>query len=185
MISEQELMNAKEHTAILLKQYWHEQVVNTPQWWFLLISLILPWIVWFFLVDRNRLLPITFVGLFFMFVSSFLDQLGNSLNYWRYSYMLTPLEKEELIPTNLALIPVVYMFLYQYLKKWKSYIIGSLCIALFNSYIGGIVFTWFGIYHLLEWKYIFSVPIYFVLALLAKYIVDTFQRLHQTAGPKE
>lgn len=180
MASMDKVLQIQEKASKLQFQYWQEEVYLSPQWWFLLFSLIAPWFLFWLLFDRNQAFRTWIVGLFIMLTSFFLDEVGASFQLWEYPYTLTPLEREVFDPANFTLLPIVYMLVYQYTRSWKGYLISLIFVALFNTYIGGGLFRLIGAYELVTWKSIYSVPIYYLLGVLARYFVQCLEKLqHQ------
>lgn len=166
--------------AAFSKEWWYEEVVFTFPWWVVLVTLILPWLLWWKFVDRRRIKEISIIGFFIMITSYLLDQMGASLSLWTYKVTPTPLAREVFDPADLAILPVFYMLIYQYFSSWKNYIIAQIGLALFAAYIGGNLFQWLGIYLIINWKHIYSVPIYILLGLVAKLLVHGLNALEKS-----
>lgn len=60
---------------VLWLNYWKEEVVFTYQWWIMILILILPFFLWWMLVDKRRIIEISLVGLFISGIAFILDQL--------------------------------------------------------------------------------------------------------------
>lgn len=50
----------------------------------MILILILPFFLWWMLVDKRRIIEISLVGLFISGIAFILDQIGVSLRYWIY-----------------------------------------------------------------------------------------------------
>ncbi|MFC7063120.1 CBO0543 family protein [Halobacillus seohaensis] len=151
--------------------YWIEHVLFTFNWWFLLALTIVPWIIWFRLVDRNRLLEISFIGAIVATTAIILDTIGTSLQLWSYGYKLVQMIS-PLYPIDLSLLPVLFMLLYQWFTTWKAYIISQTILAALGSFVAEPLFIWLGIYILHEWEIYYSFPIYIALAIIFKGLVE-------------
>ncbi|QOR68019.1 hypothetical protein IM538_07770 [Cytobacillus suaedae] len=156
----------------LHKEYWHKEVVFTFEWWFVIGTLILPWIIWWKLVDKSRIKEISYVGVMIMVLSFLLDQLGAALLLWSYPITLTPLSREVFDPADFAILPLCYMMIYQYFPKWKVYSLAMILFGFFGAYVGGNLYEWLGIYKIYHWKHIYSVPIYFLIGVFVKYVMN-------------
>jgi hypothetical protein len=172
-----EIINLNKKLGEVVNNHWWNDVVFTFPWWFVILSLILPWIVWWKIVNKKRILETSFVGLFIMFISFFLDQLGASLLLWIYPVTPTPLPREVFDPADLSILPVFYMAIYQYFPRWKSYILILTIFAFLGSYVGGSIYQWLGIYKILKWKHIYSVPIYILMGVIAKWIINKLEEI--------
>lgn len=144
-----------------------DHVLFSIQWWILLATLIIPWVVWWKLVDKRNFKVILLYGLIIMSLINIMDHTGLQLMLWSYEYKLTPLIP-ILSPVDLSLLPVLYMLMYQYFRKWKSFWIAQIVGAAIFSFVGEPIFVALGIYRMLNWKHYYSYPFYIALAVLIR-----------------
>lgn len=160
----QDVTDAQRHLFETNYTYWIEHVLLSFNWWFLILISIVPWFIWWKFVDKKKLLEMFTVGFLSMAIVSLLDLIGSSFVFWTYGFsvvqMLLPL-----ITVDLTLLPVINMLLYQLFPKWKPYIISSIVVALFGTFIAEPLFVWLGIYILHSWEYFYSLPIYVMIAI--------------------
>jgi len=163
----------------LEKQLSHARIENwlsydlfSFQWWLLVVVFIIPWFIWWRYVDRKRLLEIILLGVIVLIISSFLDSVLSELGVWSYDYEIIPVWP-RLISADFTLLPVTYMFIYQYFREWKNFVVVMVVVSAFFAFVGEPFLTWLSIYHLHEWKHVYSFPIYIALGALAKYLVQT------------
>jgi hypothetical protein len=161
-------------------QHWLKHELFTPQFWLLIIILIIPWLLWWRWVDKKRLLEIIIYGLIMSTLVTILDELGCQLNLWEYRYDIEPLFP-RFIPMNCTLLPVLYMLIYQYFSEWKSYLIANMALAAIFTFVGEPLLKVINIYVLLKWEHIYSFPIYILLALLVKLAVNSIIKVHNQA----
>ncbi len=133
--------------------------------------LIVPWFIWWKFVDRKRLMEILLYGFFVITVVTFFDEIGCQLNLWEYPYDIEPLFP-RLIPVNSSALPVIYMFIYQYFSEWKPFIIASVLVSAVLSFVGENILEWVGIYVLLKWENYYSLPIYIIIGILLKWLLE-------------
>lgn len=151
--------------------YWLNQVFLSYQWWIILLSILVPWILWWIIVDKKRVKEMTLVSILIALISFILDQTGAALEFWAYPKTLTPISRDVWDPADLAILPLFYMMIYQYFPTWKKYLLMHFLFSLFAVYVGGSIYQWLGIYKIIKWKMIYSVPIYFILGVLIKWIM--------------
>lgn len=166
-----EIINAQKRLTDLRFEYWKKFEVFKPVWWVLLFLTIAPWVIWLKLIDRKRFFSISFVGFLVMIISVELDIIGNELSLWQYPHKLI-MFGPRLLTADFSMLPVLYMAVYQYFPRWKSYLIFSLLLALFISFIGEPIFVLLGIYEKLVWKYWYSLPTYFCISIFVKWLTD-------------
>ncbi len=150
-------------------EYWIKYELFEPQWWFLLLLLVVPWLVWYKLVDKGRIKDILLYGVFVALVATYLDAIGNELVLWSYPHSLMPL-MPKLFPVDLSLLPVIFMLIYQYFPQWKPFIIVSILTSLFSAVVAEPMFVYLGIYEMYKWEYWYSFVIYIVLSFSFKWI---------------
>lgn len=156
-------------------QHWLNYELFTPQFWLLIAMFILPWFIWWRLVDKSRLLEIVVYGLLVQTIATFLDEVGCQLNWWEYIYDIEPLFP-RLIPMNFSFLPVCYMLVYQYYPQWKRFMVANMLLAAVLAFVGEPLFISTGIYVMLQWKLWYSVPIYFLIAVILKLCMEAIMR---------
>ena len=136
-------------------------------------------------MDRTRIIEISMVGILSSGIAFILDQIGSSLGYWTYPYTLTHFERDLCAISDFSLIPFFYMMIYQWFPKWKTYLLGTFLFSLFVSFVAEPIFKWLGIYILLNWKYIYSVPGYVLLGIFVKVVMQRFKEIEVITNGKE
>ncbi len=162
----------------LRQQHWMNVELFSFQWWFLAILMIVPWIIWWRLIDKKRLQEILLYGFFVIVLSTILDDIGSHILLWDYHINLTPLV-HQLGPINLSVLPISLMAIYQYCSTWKSFFIWNIFLAAGGSFIVEPLFKWMDIYEPLKWKYFFSFPIYILIALILRLAILKVTKIQQ------
>jgi hypothetical protein len=161
-------------------EFWINHAFLSWQWWFLLLTTILIWIVWIKNVDKTRTLLILNYGLIYGIFSFILDMIGTNHGAWAYPIRLYWAFMPPLVPFDLSYLPVIFMLTYQrYGRRWFNFLLALIFISAFISFIIEPLFHWMGIYVMYKWKYMYSFPIYIVLAYLVKVLVELINnKLH-------
>ena len=152
--------------------------VTDPRWWLLFVSIFFPWVIWWKAVDEERLFEILSFGLFWAAMATWLDLLGTTYDMWSYPFKLNP-HITTLFPADVAVIPVMYMLLYQYGSNLKSYIAGSMVVAIIFSFIFEPLFVQLHMLDLKTWSHTKSVFSFFLLAVITRaifYILVKFKK---------
>ncbi|MBS4214753.1 MULTISPECIES: CBO0543 family protein [Neobacillus] len=157
-------------------EYWFHHDLFSFQWWLLLIIFILPWIIWWRYVDKSRLKEILLFGSLLMLLVGLLDDIGVTTHLWSYPYKLVQV-LPRLVPIDYGILIVAHMTVYQFYKKWKSFIIVNLVMATIFTFIFEPLSVWLNIYKLDNWKYIYSLPIYVAKAVFIKWLVQGVTRI--------
>lgn len=153
-------------TQIRIETWLHHDLFSY-QWWLLVAVLFIPWLLWWKWVDKKRLTEITLFGAVIWIIASFLDATMSEIGLWEYNFYVIPYWP-RLITADFTIIPVTYMFIYQYFKKWKSFLWAMLVVSLFFAFVGEPLLVWLDIYTLHTWKHFYSLPIFFTMAVSIK-----------------
>ena len=165
-----QLLQTRKLSSDLSLEHWLKEEFNTWGWWLSVTLTILPWIIWWKFVDKKRIFEILTYGLFIIFAATLSDVIGSELVLWNYPTRLLPIVP-RLLPFDFTIAPFIFMSLYQYYPKWKSFIIASIITSLVLSFIIEPLLVTINLYELITWKNIYSFPIYLGAALLAKWLI--------------
>ncbi|RLQ97498.1 CBO0543 family protein [Falsibacillus albus] len=154
---------------------WYEDTFLSWEWWLLVILFLGSWVVFIKLVHKEKLHFLLLVGLLWIIISSNLDSIGYDLGLWGYPKQLIPLLPKAYL-FDYAIIPVIYMLMYQYFPKGRAFFIANLLVAASAAFIGEPVFHWLGIYKTFHWSSFYSFPIYFVIGYIVKIIVEKVKK---------
>ena len=117
--------------------------------------LMVPWVIWWNVVDRKRITEIFAFGLLTSLVSSLMNGNGLNLLLWSYPYHLLPFSPRA-YSFSLSVLPVAFMIIYQYWTRVRSF---ALAIGVFLAAVAFIVqplLSWANIYKLIDWNYLYS-----------------------------
>lgn len=167
----EDIREVHQKLAEMRYDYWLNHNLFSLQWWLLLVVFIVPWIIWWKFVDKERIFQILLFGTLLMTLVIIMDDIGLELHLWSYPYKLF-FAISRLTTIDQGVLIVAHMFLYQYFAKWKSFVIANVVMALIFTFILEPLTVWIGIYKLENWHHIYSLPIYILKAIFIKWIVD-------------
>ncbi len=170
-VSFEEIIKARRELQDLTVAHWLQDDLYKWTWWLNVVLTIAPWIIWWKLVDRKRVLEILAYGLLVTMTSTLMDEWGTQAVFWGYPDVMLPFIP-RLFPIDYVLIPVIYMLVYQYFSEWKPFIIASVILAAVFAFALEKAMEGLGLYQLYTWKSIYSFPIYFALAVFWKWVVE-------------
>lgn len=147
---------------------WHDKVISW-QWFLLLIFLLLPWYLWWKMVDRRRIIEIFAYGLVVATISGLFNGNFLHLGLFSYPYPLLPINPRA-YAFSLSVLPVINMLVYQYFEGWKSFAVASVVVSVLIAFIAQPVLVWMHMYKLIKWNYFYSFLILLVVSLGAKLI---------------
>lgn len=149
---------------------WSETNLFSPVWWGMLVLFFVLWFTWWKLVDKTRLLEIVAFGLLVSLLTTVTDTIATQEVIWGYPNKLTPFSPPILFE-DLCVLPVLFMFIYQYFTGWKAFAKALLVLALIMSFIIEPLGVRFDIFELNHWKYIYSFPVYLFNGFLLRWII--------------
>lgn len=180
MATIREITEVSEEFSALRKQYFFDHVIFSYQWWILMVILLAMWVIWVIFVDKRRLNSILLVGIVTSLIAVNLDDIGLACGFWIYAYHIAYFSN-QLLPVDIATIPVFYMLLYQYLRSWKSYVIVLVILSIFAAFVVEPLFVKMNIYIMLRWEHWFSTPFYILIGVFAKWMADKLEK-HNTSS---
>jgi PAS domain S-box-containing protein len=146
---------------------WQQEVLFTWKWWFIFLLTVLPWIVVFLYTKREHRKQYVIAAMILMCLSTVLDLAGLTFDLWRYYVSLVPI-LGGFFPWNFSMIPMFFVLSYEMFRTlhptWK----GAIVSVLF-SYVGEPLTEIMGLTMHHRWVHTFSLPIYFVIYLIAYY----------------
>jgi len=166
-----EILEAQKHLHELEYQHWLQYELFADQWWALVGVLVIPWFIWWKLVDETRTRIILAYGLYILFVVTAMDWLGVTMQLWIYPIKLLPIVP-SILTLDWALLPVIHMLIYQYFPRWQSFLIAETICSVLLAFVGEPFAEWFGIYFVLHWYHIWSFPIYLLKTIFGKWLIE-------------
>jgi len=73
---------------------------------------------------------------------------------------------------ELSFITVSFMVLFQYFKEWKKYLIAVTILGALGSFIVQPLLINFGEFKLVNWRNVYSFPIYILIGVVVKFITS-------------
>jgi hypothetical protein len=129
-----QIYQKNNETNALYFDYWKEYSdLGTWQFWVVLSLLIIPLLILFFTIDRNRIFELFFFGYTVHVLWAYIDIALGRNGYFVHKYFLTPILPNA---TNMtaSVLPIGFLLVYQYCtNKHKNFylytIILSACFA--------------------------------------------------------
>ena len=113
--------------------YWLNNVFLTWRWWLLVISAIVPWILWVRFRKKDSTFRLLLAGLSVALIATYLDKFGYWLSLWSYPIMPIPIIPAH-FPWNITLAPVSIMATIQFKPNINPYL-KSVVYSLLCSFV--------------------------------------------------
>ncbi|MFD1850779.1 hypothetical protein [Oceanobacillus bengalensis] len=130
----------------LISAYWNTYSnIGTWQFWVTLLFFVLPLVLLFFTVDRDRIFEVLFFGytvhILWTYASMFLER----MNFMNHTYFLLPTLPYSLNITA-SVLPVGFLLLYQYTTKHKrNFYMYSILLSAVFAFGFAMIEEWMGL----------------------------------------
>ena len=156
-------------TDIHIKDWLHDDLFHF-RWWLLICLLITIFIVWCIMLDKSKIHEISLFVFLATIASMVINAYGVELTLWNYPVNIIPIFP-PLSSINLTMLPFILSILYQHFKKTKSFIIATIISSVIMCFIIEPILSLIGFYELINWQYLYSLPIYVAMAICIKFVV--------------
>lgn len=147
-----------------------KDVLFTLNWWILLALFALNLFLLLRLADKRRFSELALYTALVIIWVIVLDELGEEMSLWYYTVDIIPLFP-PITAIDISCLPLLYMLIYQYTKRWSSFLIASAVMSVVFCFVFEPVFVWSGIYRMLAWKSWYGLPIYFFIGAASRFIM--------------
>lgn len=166
----EDVKKVRENLKEVSTSHWFQDDLFSWKWWFLLLAAIVPWFIWLKFRDKDRTFEIFSYGLTWGVFSCLFDVIGGEMILWGYPDKLLPMVP-PLFPADITVIPISYMFVYQYTNTFKSYFVFSLLVSALFAYLVEPIFIKVGMFVLHNWKHTYSFIGFFILSQIVYSII--------------
>ncbi len=158
---------------------WKTEELFSVQWWSLVIMITISYIVWWKLVDKQRIIQIILFGSLVAVGRIVMDIIGNNIVLWSYDIRILPMIPVPFIH-DFTISPLIYMLVYQYSTSWKSFFISNIVATGSLSFILLPLMSATGILNLYNWNYFYTFILVILLTTLSRAVMLWLLRLEQT-----
>jgi hypothetical protein len=166
----EEVQQVRKILSDVSREHWINDEFMTWRWWVLLGLTLVPLLIWWKIVDKNRAQEIALYGCLIGLLCAIVDNIGTELLWWGYPDKLFQMIP-PLFPADLVLVPVSMMLVFQFFFEFKRFMIANAVLAGFMAYICEPIFIWIGYYELYSWSLTYSFLFYIAAAILARWLV--------------
>ncbi|WP_371367407.1 hypothetical protein SRRS_13690 [Sporomusa rhizae] len=156
MITDDQVRQAAEHWYNLIYTQWITEHFLTPTWFFQVLFVLFSYGVFFYLVDKKRIVQILLFGSLVAVSFSVYDSIGEQLGQWEYLKLILPFSPNFFLG-DLTLIPLYAMLVYQYTSSWGTFLLGLI--------------VWAGLFVFVVFNYLYSIlSIFHYITPISKYL---------------
>lgn len=128
MITNEHLRQTSEYLDKIVVQKWLSEQFLSPVWIGLFLFVIFTYILFFYLADKKRLVELLLFGSLVAVAFSVYDSIGELIGLWSTLFRMAPLQQNFFL-SDLTIIPLYAMLIYQYTNSWKKFFIGTVAWA--------------------------------------------------------
>lgn len=178
------IITKRKEASQMLSEYW-EQYSNMGTWQFWVISiflLLLPLIVLYFTIDREKIFHIGFFGFSINFWLTLAGDMGVNRGWWDYPYLNFPFLSASISILSSA-IPVIFMLVYQWiLNQNKNFYVFTLLASILTAFIFAPLMVSLNFFRLNDGtNYFHILLLYIILFLISKITVEAFLYVQKRA----
>ncbi|MDF2540266.1 MAG: hypothetical protein K0S76_3287 [Herbinix sp.] len=128
MITNEHLMQTSEYLDKIVMDKWLSEQFLSPVWIGIFFFVVFTYVLFFYLADKKRLVEILLFGSLVAVAFSIYDSIGELIGLWATFFRMVPLQ-QNFFMSDLTIIPLYAMLVYQYTKSWKTFFIGTVVWA--------------------------------------------------------
>ncbi|GBG54750.1 hypothetical protein SPFL3102_01382 [Sporomusaceae bacterium FL31] len=164
-------------------EQWLQDDIFHFRWWFSLGIFAFSAFLGYKLIDRSRFPEMMLYAGLTTIITLVLDEIGEEFTLWDYPIDIMPVFP-PLTAVDLASLPIIYTLIYQYFGTWKSFLRATVVMATLFCFVFEPILVWGGFYQTLKWKYYYGFPIYIILAVFIRWMVNTVYTITERAEEK-
>ncbi|GGH73200.1 hypothetical protein JOD43_000020 [Pullulanibacillus pueri] len=169
------LVNIQERLTDTEFHYWKiYSDYGTWQFWVNILMLIIPLIVLYFAIDRERIFLLGFYGMQIHVWFTYLNSVGLRMGWWDYPNRIAPIF--PFFSFSASFIPVIYILVYQWtLNHQKNFYLYTLITSVIISFIIMPIFVATNFFVLFKWiNYGWLLVFIVIVFLWSKLITNVF-----------
>lgn len=134
MITNEHLMQTSEYLDKIVLDKWLSEQFLSPVWIGLFLFVSFTYILFFYLADKKRFIELLLFGSLVAVAFSVYDSIGELIGLWSTFFRMVPLQ-QNFFMSDLTIIPLYAMLIYQYANSWKTFFIGTVVWAALIAFV--------------------------------------------------
>ena len=124
----EEIMQKSDALNNLILTKWLKQEFLTFEWFFTLFVVLVCYLLFFYLVDKKRIVEILLYGSLVAVAYVVYDSIGTFFGFWTVKIAISPVYP-NFFGSSLTVAPLLAMILYQYKSPWNSFLRWSILFS--------------------------------------------------------
>lgn len=165
------LVSIQEKYTKESQEYWSMYSgLDTWQFWVIVLMLVVPLIILYFVIDRKRIFIIGFFGFAVHMLFSYADAFGIRFGLWSYPYQILPFLPS--FSLDGSIIPIAIMLVFQWtLKHDKNFYLYATLLALVFGFGFKPLLSAIGLFQSYKWVNYFHIFLIYLLLYIGGYLL--------------
>ncbi len=136
MVTNEEILQKSKELNNLDLNKWLNQELFSLQWFLIVILVLVCYVLFFYFVDKQRLIEILLFGSFVSVLFIVYHSIGDYFGYWASYITLSPV-KPDFFGDVFTDVPLITMLIYQFSSSWKKFLLiymGFSVLLIFGYY---------------------------------------------------
>lgn len=160
---------------------WKSEVLFSNQWWLIIATIVISYIVWWVLIDKTRFAQLLLFGSLVSVGRIVFDIIGSNMVLWSYDIRESPFMPSPFLH-NLTISPLVYMLLHQYTSTWRTFLLWNAIITAAYSFILLPFLVSTKVLTFYNWNYMYAFISVFFITSLSRIVSVGAQNLEKRAS---
>jgi F0F1-type ATP synthase assembly protein I len=122
MVSNEEIRQKSEQLNNLILTKWLNQEFLSLPWFFIVFLVLACYVLFFYLVDKKRIIEILLFGSLVAVAFVVYDSIGIFFGYWKGLISVLPVYP-NFFGSEFTIIPLISMLIYQYTSSWRKFLL--------------------------------------------------------------
>lgn len=128
MVTNEQLLETSKYLNDIILSKWLADQFLSPLWIGLVFAVFLSYTIFFYFADKKRIVDLLLFGSLVAVAFSVYSSVGQLFGLWATLFRLVPLQ-QNFFMSDLTILPLSAMLLYQYSHSWKSFVVATVIWA--------------------------------------------------------
>lgn len=128
MVTNEEIIQKSDELNNLILTKWLNQELFSFEWFFILFLVLVCYFLFFYLVDKKRIVEILLYGSLVAVAFVVYDSIGIFFGFWANKISTSPVYP-NILGSDLTIAPLIAMIIYQYKSPWDSFLRWSILFS--------------------------------------------------------
>ena len=128
MVTNEQLLQTSKYLNNIILSKWLSDQFLSPLWIGFVLAVLFSYAIFFYFADKKRIVELLLFGSLVAVAFSVYSSVGQLFGFWATLFRLVPLQ-QNFFMSDLTILPLSAMLLYQYSNSWKSFVVATVIWA--------------------------------------------------------